>query len=88
VVYNFNRSFAVYRGLIDVDVDWRGFGGRDLIPTHRKFPEGSRQSRLIVLATGMKQRTPIIHIRRCAYDNGSEIGREGWVRWVRTGSVG
>jgi hypothetical protein len=21
---------------IDVDVDWRGFGGRDLIPTHRK----------------------------------------------------
>jgi hypothetical protein len=20
----------------DVDVDWRGFGGRDLTPTHRK----------------------------------------------------
>jgi hypothetical protein len=22
---------------VDVDVDWRGFGGRDLIPTHRKI---------------------------------------------------
>jgi hypothetical protein len=53
-----------------------------------KFPEGARQSRLIVLATGRKQSTPIIHIRRCTYDNGSEIGRGGWVRWVRTGSVG
>jgi hypothetical protein len=53
-----------------------------------KFPEGVGQLRLIVLATGRKQSTPIIHIRRCAYDNGSEIGREGWVRWVRTGSVG
>jgi hypothetical protein len=53
-----------------------------------KFPECARQPRLIVLATGKKQSTPIIHIHRCAYDNGSEIGREGWVRWVRTGSVG
>jgi hypothetical protein len=35
------------------------------------------QPRLIVLATGRKQRTPIIHIHRCEYDNGSEIGREG-----------
>jgi hypothetical protein len=69
-------------------VDWRGFGGRDIIPTHRRFPEGARQPRLIVLGAGRKQSTPIIHIRRCAYDNGSEIGREGWVRWVRTGSVG
>jgi hypothetical protein len=50
-----------------------------------KFPEGARQPRLIVLATGRRQSTPIIHIRRCAYDNGSEIGREGW---VRTSSVG
>jgi hypothetical protein len=25
-------------GGIDVDVDWRGFGGRNLIPTHRKIP--------------------------------------------------
>jgi hypothetical protein len=23
--------------LKDVDVDWRGFGGRDLVPTHRKI---------------------------------------------------
>jgi hypothetical protein len=23
--------------VVDVDVDWRGFGGRDLIPTHRKI---------------------------------------------------
>jgi hypothetical protein len=53
-----------------------------------KFPEGACQPRLIVLATGRKQSTLIIHIRRCAYDNGSEIGREGRVRWVRTGSVG
>jgi hypothetical protein len=53
-----------------------------------KFPEGARQPRLIVLATGRKQSTPIIHIRRCAYDNGSEIEREGWVRRERTGSVG
>jgi hypothetical protein len=53
-----------------------------------KVPEGARQPSLIVVATGRKQSTPIIHIRRCAYDNGSEIGREGWVRWVRTGSVG
>jgi hypothetical protein len=53
-----------------------------------KFPEGARQPRLIVLATGRKQSTPIIHIRRCTYDNGSEIGREGWVRWMRTGLVG
>jgi hypothetical protein len=53
-----------------------------------KFPEGAHQPRLIVLTTGRKQSTPIIHIRRCAYDNGSEIGREVWVRWVRTGSVG
>jgi hypothetical protein len=53
-----------------------------------KFPEGARQLRLIVLATGRKENTPIIHIRLCACDNGSEIGREGWVRWVRTGSVG
>jgi hypothetical protein len=52
-----------------------------------KFPEDALQPRLIVLATGRKQSTPIIHIRRCAYDNGIEIGRE-WVRWVRTGSVG
>jgi hypothetical protein len=22
---------------VDVDVDWRGFEGRDLIPTHRKI---------------------------------------------------
>jgi hypothetical protein len=43
-----------------------------------KIPEGARQPRL-VLATGRKQSTPIIHIRRCMYDNGSEIGREGWV---------
>jgi hypothetical protein len=50
-----------------------------------KFPEGERQPRFIVLATGRKQSPPIIHIRRCAYDNGSEIGREGWVRWVKTG---
>jgi hypothetical protein len=47
----------------DVDVDWRGFGGRDLIPTHRKFSEGARQPRLILLATGRKQSTPIIHMR-------------------------
>jgi hypothetical protein len=53
-----------------------------------KFPEGARQPRLIVLATGRKQSTPIIHIRRCTYDNGSEMGREIWVRWLRTGSVG
>jgi hypothetical protein len=52
-----------------------------------KFPEGARPPRLIVLATGRKQSTPIIHIRRCAYENGSDIGRGGWVRWVRTGSV-
>jgi hypothetical protein len=39
-------------GLVDVDVDWRGFGGRNLIPTYRKIPEGARQPRLIVLATG------------------------------------
>jgi hypothetical protein len=70
------------------DVDWRGFGGRDLTQPTGKFPEGARQSRLNVLATGRKQSTPIIHLRRCAYDNGSEIGSEGWVRWVRTGSVG
>jgi hypothetical protein len=71
----------------DVYVDYRGFGGWDLIPTHRKFPECACQPRLIVLATGRKQSTPIIHIQ-CTFDNGSEIGREGWVRWVRTGSVG
>jgi hypothetical protein len=53
-----------------------------------QFPEGARQPRLFVLANGRKQSTPIIHIRWCAYDNGSEIGREGWVRWVRTVSVG
>jgi hypothetical protein len=53
-----------------------------------KFREGARQPRLIVLATGRKQSTPIIHIYRCMYDNRSEIGRERWVRWVRTGSVG
>jgi hypothetical protein len=53
-----------------------------------KFPEGARQPRLIVLATGRKHSTPINHIHRCTYNNGSEIGREGWVRWVRTGSVG
>jgi hypothetical protein len=46
-----------------------------------KFPEDARQPRLIVLATGRKQSTPIMHMRRCAYDNGSEIGREGWIRW-------
>jgi hypothetical protein len=46
-----------------VDVDERGFEGRDLTPTHRKFPEGARQPRLIVLATGRKQSTPIIHMR-------------------------
>jgi hypothetical protein len=46
----------------DVDVDWRGFGGRDLIPTHRKFHEGARQPRAIVLATGRKESTPIIII--------------------------
>jgi hypothetical protein len=44
-----------------------------------KFPKGARQPRLIVLATGRKQRTPIIHIRRCVFDNGSEIGRMGKV---------
>jgi hypothetical protein len=43
-----------------------------------KFLEGARQPRLIVLATRRKQSTPIIHIRRCAYDNESEIGREGY----------
>jgi hypothetical protein len=55
-----------------------------------KFPEVALQPRLIVLSTGRKQNTPIIHIRprRYAYDNGSEIGGEGWVRWVRTDSVG
>jgi hypothetical protein len=74
--------------MIDGEVDWRVFGGRDLIQPTGKFPEGARQPRLIVLATGRKQSTPIIQIRRFAYDNGSEIGREGWVRWVRTGSVG
>jgi hypothetical protein len=42
-----------------------------------KVPEGARQPRLIVLATGRKQSSPIIHIRRSAYDSGSEIGREG-----------
>jgi hypothetical protein len=44
-----------------------------------KFPEGARQPRVIVLATGRKESTPIIHIpvRQCAYDNGSEIGTEG-----------
>jgi hypothetical protein len=52
-----------------------------------KFLEGACQLRLIVLATGRKQSSPIIHIRRCAYDNGSEKGREGWVWWVRMGSV-
>jgi hypothetical protein len=41
-----------------------------------KFPEDARQPRLIVLDTGRKRSTPIIHIRQCAYDNGSEIGRE------------
>jgi hypothetical protein len=45
------------------DVDWRGFGGQDLIPTNpQEFPEGARQPRLIVLATGRKQSTPINHI--------------------------
>jgi hypothetical protein len=38
-----------------------------------KFPECARQPRLIVLATGRRESTPIIHIRRCAYDNGSEM---------------
>jgi hypothetical protein len=52
-----------------------------------KFPEGARQLRVIVLATGRKESTPIIHMRQCECDNRSEIGREGWVRWVRTGSV-
>jgi hypothetical protein len=23
--------------VVDVDVDWKGFGGRDLIPNHRKI---------------------------------------------------
>jgi hypothetical protein len=45
-----------------VDVDWRGFGGRDLIPTHRKFPEGARQHSHYPHA--------------CAFDNGSEIGKK------------
>jgi hypothetical protein len=27
----------MFLGDVDVDVDWRGFGGRDLIPTHRKI---------------------------------------------------
>jgi hypothetical protein len=53
----------------------------------RKFPLGVRQPRLIVLATGRKQSTPIIHMHQCAYDNGSEKGREGWVRWMKMGSV-
>jgi hypothetical protein len=74
-------------------IDWRAFGGRDPNPTQKtqpqgKIPECARQPRLIVLTTGRKQSTPIIQKRWCAYDNGSEIGREGWVRWVRTGSVG
>jgi hypothetical protein len=47
-------------------VVWRGFGGRDLILLTGKFPEGARQPRLIVLATGRKQSTPIIHIMRGA----------------------
>jgi hypothetical protein len=80
------RGSTVYAFV--VVVVWRGFGGRDLIITHSKFSEGARQPRLIVLATGRKENTPIIHMRRCVYDNGSEIGREGWFRWVRTGSVG
>jgi hypothetical protein len=54
-----------------------------------KFPEGARQPRLIVLATGRKQSTPIIHMLvQCTFDNGSEIGREGWARWVRTELIG
>jgi hypothetical protein len=40
-----------------------------------EFPEGARQPRLIVLATGRKQSTPIIHIRWCTYDNESERKR-------------
>jgi hypothetical protein len=41
-----------------------------------KFLKGARQPRLIVLATGRNQSTSIIHIRRSAYVNGSELGRE------------
>jgi hypothetical protein len=48
-----------------------------------KFPEGARQPRLIVLATG-SNRALSLSMHRCTYDNGSEIGRDGWVRWVRT----
>jgi hypothetical protein len=29
-----NLGFAEGFTEVDVDVDWRGFGGRDLIPTH------------------------------------------------------
>jgi hypothetical protein len=53
-----------------------------------KFPEGARQQRLIVLATGGNRSLPLATCVQSAFDNGSEIGREGWVRWVRTGSVG
>jgi hypothetical protein len=44
-----------------------------------KFPKGARQPRLMCWP-GRKQSTPIIHIHWCTYGNGSEIGREGWVR--------
>jgi hypothetical protein len=50
-----------------------------------KFPEGARQPRLIVLGNRALPLSTCVH---CAFDNGSEIEREGWVRWVRTGSVG
>jgi hypothetical protein len=55
--------YAIICWIMIVDVDWRGFGGRDLIPTHRTFSEGARQPRLIVLATGRKQSTPTINMR-------------------------
>jgi hypothetical protein len=32
IYYYYNQ-----KRIVDVDVYWRGFGGRDLIPTHRKI---------------------------------------------------
>jgi hypothetical protein len=57
---------------------------RNLSQPTGKFPEGARQPKLIVLATGRKDSTPIIHM----LDNRSVIGREGWIRWVKKGLVG
>jgi hypothetical protein len=79
VFFDLNTSLLFFGGDLEARISSQPTG---------KFPEGARQPRLIVLATGRKQSTNIIHIRRCAYDIGSEIGREGWVRWMRTGSVG